>query len=257
MSTFKPIGLATEMFQGDVGRLVASAAAKAPGAGDHPVTFSAFREIPRGLFGSLAAGRSQVTFRTPYLDNDLVELAFRAPAPSRQSPDAALKLVIDHRHALSRIPTDRGIVGMDRGLGHLMRRIYAEVTFKLDYLHKEGLPTRLAPFDPLLGYLSKTGVLGLHKYLPFRLWYRRELSTYIRDVLTDERTSRLPYFSRTFIDSMLRDHIGGTRNYVREINAVLTLEAADRLIVRAAPARVPDRVVHPRFAAPVKVRTAR
>ena len=72
-----------------------------------------FREIPSSLFGSLAAGRSQVTFRTPYLDNDLVSLAYRAPADARRSPDSALRLIGESDPRLGRIPTDRALSSGD------------------------------------------------------------------------------------------------------------------------------------------------
>jgi hypothetical protein len=36
------------------------------------------------------------------------------------------------------------------------------------------------------------------------------------------------------VAAMASDHISGRRNYVREINAVLTLEAIDRLLLRGS-----------------------
>jgi len=239
MSTFKPIGLSPALFHEAFAPDVTSAASRPPGVGDHPVTFSAFREIPWSLFGNLAAGRSQVTFRTPYLDNDIVALAFRAPTLSRRSPDAALRLIGTRHPALGSIPTDRGLVTGGHGLAHLLRRLWSDVTFKLDYLHTEGLPRSLSAADPLIACLSKVGVLGLHKYLPFRHWFRQELAGHVRDVLTDPATLRLPYWNRDRLGSIATDHISGRRNYVREINAVLTLEAVDRLLLRASawPAR--------------------
>ena len=69
MTTFKPIGLTPDLFNPDFSRLIESAPQKPSGPDEHPVTFAAFKELPWNLFGSLAACRSQVTFRTPYLDN--------------------------------------------------------------------------------------------------------------------------------------------------------------------------------------------
>src|SRR5262245_50722036 len=231
MSTFKPLGLSSAMYQSDFAPIVASSARAIAAPRDHPVTFSVFREIPSSLFGSLAAGRSQVTFRTPYLDNDIVSLAYRAPAQARQSPESALHLIGRSHAGLGRIPTDKGVVVGGNGAMHALRRLFAEVTFKLDYLHKEGLPHRLSPLDPAINGLSKFGVLGLHKYLPYRRWFRNELSTYVRQVLSDARTSRLPYWNLEFLTSIVEQHISGKRNYVREINAVLTLEATNRLLI--------------------------
>jgi asparagine synthase (glutamine-hydrolysing) len=235
MSTFKPIHLAERLFHRDVVGLVSSSLRPtAPANGQHPVTFSAFQEIPWNLFGNMAAGRSQVTFRTPYLDNEIVSLAFRAPATSRRTSDVALRVVSDNHEALSRIPTDRGFLAGSSGVAQAMRRIVSELTFKLDYFHQEGLPRRFSRFDGMIGGLSQIGSLGRHRFLPFRHWFRRELAAYVTEVLTDPRTSRLPYWNSAFLEPMARDHMAGRRNYVREINAVLTLEAADRLIVAPA-----------------------
>jgi asparagine synthase (glutamine-hydrolysing) len=235
MSTFKPSGLDRSMFRDDFRPKVEESAANAVRGAEHPVIFAAFREIPWNLFGPLAAGRSQVSFRTPYLDNDLVALAFRAPAGSRQSPTSAIQLVTNRRPALSRIPTDRALMGTGGRVSRAARALFSAATFKLDYLHKEGLPHWLLPFDSALGGLNHVGLLGLHKYLPYRLWFRGELAKYVTDVITDPQTARLPYWNTGFLSSLARDHVEGRRNYVREINAVVTLAAVDRLLVRGQP----------------------
>jgi len=172
------------------------------------------------------------------MDNDIVSLAYRAPAQARQSAVSALHLIGTSDPRLGRIATDRGIVIGGRGPMHALRRLFAEVTFKLDYLHKEGLPGRLSRLDPMIDSLSSVGVLGLHKYLPYRRWFRDELRGYVSQVLTDPRTIASPYWSRAFLASAAQDHIEGRRNYVREINAVLTLEAVNRLLIRAAPSPI-------------------
>jgi asparagine synthase (glutamine-hydrolysing) len=120
------------------------------------------------------------------------------------------------------------------GPSFLMRRLFSEVTFKLDYLHKEGLPHWLSSLDPLIGSLSKCGLLGLHKFLPYRSWFRRELATYVSDVLSDPYTRLLPYWNSPFLASIVPDHVHGRKNYIREIHAVLTLEATERLLIRGS-----------------------
>ena len=235
MSTFKPSRLEPSMFHADFRPKVDASSANVVRGAEHPVIFAAFREIPWNLFGSLAAGRSQLSFRTPYLDNDLVALACRAPAASRQSPASAIQL-IEHRHPeLGRIPTDRALMGTGSRLSRAARALFSTVTFKLDYLHKEGLPDWLMPFEAGLGVLDRAGLLGLHKYLPYRLWFRHELANYVTDVLTDPETARLPYWNAAMLSSIARDHVAGRHNYVREINAVLTLSAVNRLLVRGQP----------------------
>jgi asparagine synthase (glutamine-hydrolysing) len=222
MSTFKPTRLARELFNPEFGRLVDSVS-RQPSC--HPVTMAAFEEIPWNLFGNLMAGRSQVTFRTPYLDNEIVALAFRAPESMRTSPLPATRLIRASLPALGRIPTDRGVLGENRGLSVAWRRFCAALTFKLDYLHHEGWPAPLA----LLDRVPWIGTAGGHKFLPYRWWFRRELAGYLNDALADGRIADVPFWSPAFIRSLAQHHTRGNKNYVREINVVLTLGALQRL----------------------------
>jgi asparagine synthase (glutamine-hydrolysing) len=242
VSTFKRIGLSPNLFDSEFSSTLNSLPGSTAHEDEHPVTFAAFREIPLNLFGSLAAGRSQTTFRTPYLDNQMVALAYRSPISLRTSPGAALRLIKDNSAALSNIPTDMGLGGQNSGLSAVLKRLFAKVTFKLDYLHNEGFPHWLSPFDSLFeNFASGLGVLGLHKYLHYRRWFRRELAGYINDVVADARTQRIPFWNSDFLECMASEHIRGRKNYVREINAVLTLEAVERLLFRNLPYRLGER----------------
>ena len=80
-------------------------------------------------------------------------------------------------------------------------------------------------------------MLGSHKWLPYRLWFQNELAEYVRDTLTHPATVRLPFWNQRVLPRMANDHVSGKRNYVREINAVLTLAAVDRLLLRSGEKR--------------------
>jgi asparagine synthase (glutamine-hydrolysing) len=58
----------------------------------HPLTFSAFKEAPWYHVNRLAVEQSQVTMRSPYLDNDLVGLLYRASPEVRASEATAPRL---------------------------------------------------------------------------------------------------------------------------------------------------------------------
>ena len=238
VSTFKPLGLQAQLLSESCAKSVAIETQRAVSGAAHPVTFAAFREIPWSLFGLLAAGRSQLTFRTPYLDNDLVALAYRAPASLRRSPRPALRLIERANPQLARIPTDRGELLGSSGLGCAFRRALGEVTFKLDYYRQEGLPTFLSAFDPLLSSLAPLGILGLHKFLPYRRWFQEELSSTVTERLSTERVRQAPWWSKNAPETCARAHISGKGNYLRELNAVLTLEAIDRLLLSEMPRAV-------------------
>ena len=233
VSTLKFVGLSSQLLNPEFRRDTNTIAGQFTNGKVHPVSFAAFKEIPWNIFGSVAACRSQVTFRTPYLDNEIVALAFRAPESLRRSPVPALRFVNNNDPALGRIPTDRGDAGKNRGVASILRRFIAEATFKLDYYNSDGLPHLLSPLDPVLRRVSSgLGILELHKYLPYRHWFRRELAAHISEILADAQTRRMPFWNPGFLESMADDHIRGRKNYVREINAVLTLQAVERLLIQ-------------------------
>jgi len=239
ISTFKPLRLPPALFNPGFNDALDSAVGSLANGTTHPITFAAFREIPWNLFGSLAAGRSQVGIRTPYLDNELVALAYQAPESLGKSPLPAWRLVQANSPLLSKIPTDRRPSPGGSILAGTVRRVFSEATFKLDYLNNEGLPHWLSPFDSMFTRVtSSLKIVGLHKYLHYRSWFRRELASYLHDAIAEARNHQSPFWDPDFLKHMVEDHTSGHRNYVREINAVLTLEAVERLLFRGAAEKV-------------------
>jgi len=237
VSVFKPLGLSPRLMNPDLGYSVNSLTQAWSRNSQHPVTFTAFREVPQKRFGTPAASRSQLTFRTPYLDNEIVALAYRAPESLRESPLMAWSLVEGNSQPLSRIPTDMGVVAKANGLGIAPRRILSKAICKLDYLYAEGLPHWLSSFDRLFDVVdSRARLFGWHKFLHYRRWFRRELADYIAGTLKEVQTRRSsPFWNFGFLETLAHDHINGRRNYVHEIDAVLTLDAVDRLLFHDLP----------------------
>ena len=236
MSTMKPLGLSQWLLRPDLAREVARVSRESGLLTNHPVTRAAFCEVPWSLYGTLAAARSLLTVRTPYMDDDLVSLAFRAPECIQSSLDPWLRIVQRANPLMTAIPTDRGVLLGDRGLRRLRKRLVSEVSFKLDYWRTSGLPRRAARLAPLLGSMFGTDRLPSHRYLEYRRWYRDELSAYARAVLSDPQTLRLNYWNQSAPETAIADHIAGRGTYVKEISAVLTLEAIQRLLCAHTPA---------------------
>ena len=239
VSTFKPVDLAPDLVHSDFQRAFSSKNKTVSDSPGHPVTFGAFREIPLNLFGSLAAARSQVTVRTPFLDNRIVALAYQAPENLRRSSLPAMNLIKKNAPALYRIPTDMAEMGGNRGVAARLRRLVSKATFKVDWLNNEGLPSRLSLLDPMFQRVASSfKLVGLHKYLHYRSWFREELSGYVTEMLSQNRVRESPFWNSLFVEQMSREHMEGRRNYVREINAVLTLEAVERLLFRELPSGI-------------------
>lgn len=232
MTTFKPLGLSPDLFEPDLARGLSEERARLAEVDTHPVSFAAFREIPWALFGVARAAQSQLGTRTPYLDNELVALAFRSPQALRRSAAPALRLVRESGRGLDRIPTDRGQIPARPGLPSAVRSLCYRASFKFDYLCNEGLPDWLSAFDSPLSRLGRrSGLLGLHKYLHYRQWFRKELAGYLREQLADSRARGGTFWNRRFLDRMAEGHTGGHRSHASEINAVLTFGAIGRLLL--------------------------
>jgi asparagine synthase (glutamine-hydrolysing) len=235
-SMFKPLRLSPGLLNPDLERSLNSLAQERVHYNQHPVTFAAFHEIPQKRFATPAASRSQLSFRTPYLDNEIVALAYQVPGSLRSSRLPGLSLVKDNNTMLSKIPTDKGEKGEIHGLDAASRRILSKAAFKLDYFNNEGLPHRLSRFDSLFRRLnSSLGILGLHKFLHYRSWFQRELAAYVNEILTDARTQQSRLWNPVFLEYIAREHTAGRKNYVLEIDAVLTLEAVERLLFGGFP----------------------
>ena len=231
VSTYKPMALAPSLFAGDFLPVLQAARCAAEGR----AAGSALGRILRGAAPPprRARGRRSVlTFRTPFLDNDLVDLALAAPQDPHAATRAALRVVHEGRPDLAALPTDGGLRWPGHGLAHAARRLAAEVSFKLDYLQAEGSRPALAP---LIQTMSKTmtasGLHAPHRFLAYRDWFRRELSTYVGDELTSRRAYEHPYLDRQGVVEVLSDHLSGKRNRLPELNAVLSLVSIERTLL--------------------------
>jgi len=237
-STFKPLNLSHRLVNPDFGRAMGFSAQDLSGNSEHPITFAAFREIPQKRFGVLAAGRSQSIFRTPYLDNEIVALGFQASQRLLGSPFFALRFVKHNNPTLAQIPTDLGLLWHNGRLTASFKRLFCKATFKLDYMYNEGLSHRLARFEPFFRlFNSGVRILGLHKFLHYRSWFQQELAPYLSEALANVRTHRDRFWNSDFLKEMTREHRMSRKNYVQEINAVLTLGAVERLLFRELPRR--------------------
>jgi asparagine synthase (glutamine-hydrolysing) len=198
----------------------------------HRLSFIAFKQVPWHHYSRLAVESSQLTPRSPFLDNDLVALMYTAPPDLAVSNAPSLRLIAEGNPALSRIPTDRGLLYRPIPLVTTLLHVFRECTFKAEYACDYGMPQWLAGIDRSLAPLNLARIfLGRHKFYHFRVWYRDELSRYLQDILLDSRTLSRPYWSATRVKDLARSHIGGHRNYTREIHQLLTIELIHRLLI--------------------------
>ena len=206
----------------------------------HAVSFTAFRQAPWYQYSLLALEQTQVSVRSPFLDNEVVEVAFQAP-DSRivkkdlfEDSDHCTRLIADGDSRYSQIPTDRGLGGQ-RGVRGAMLRAMREFSFKAEYSYDYGMPQWLARTDHLFSRLHlERAILGRHKFTHFRVWYRDRLAAYVRDMLLDPRSLSRPYLEPRVVESMVTSHLKGTGNFTTEITRLLTLELQHRLFFDAS-----------------------
>lgn len=200
----------------------------------HPVTFAAFRQSPWYHHGILALEQSQLTVRSPFMDNEFVRAAYRAPVGPAAEDDVRIKLIQAGNPALGRIRSDRGIGGNGSRLTSFLTHAFREFTFKAEYAYDYGMPQPVARIDHALSGLHLEKIFfGRHKALHFRVWYRDELANYVREILLDPRTLSRPYLQRGAVESVVKAHLSGAQNHTEAIHKLLTLELVQRLLFRA------------------------
>ena len=234
VNTFKPVSLWEQLFHPDFRPYVQKASATfADTCSGHPLSLSVFQQVPWHLYGYLTAAQSQLTLRTPYLDNDLVGLIYQASTSPRTSLELSTRLIVDGNPKLFKIPTDMGSRGEVNILISKFKELLHWLTFKMDYYYNEGLPHWFANFEDTFSFLNlEQHILGKHKYLHYRQWFRKELSFYAKEILTDGSTSKRSYWNGQ-LESMIVNHINGNANHINEINMVLTVELIHRLLLEA------------------------
>jgi len=188
------------------------------------LSFIAFKQAPWYLFARLAIERSQLTIRTPYFDNDLVALSFQAPQEMR-GIEPALRLIAEGNPALKDLGTDRASQLLSIPGITFARHQMQEFTFKAEYAYDYGMPQWLARMDHLFAaFHFEKLFLGRHKFYHFRVWYRDELSRYVRDILLGSRARGRSYLDGVDLEHLVVAHTAGRANHTTEIHKLLTLE---------------------------------
>jgi asparagine synthase (glutamine-hydrolysing) len=227
---FGPLCLCPDVFSADFRPLVQAGVERLNTMrSGSELSFFAFRQLPWYHYPRLALESTQVVMRSPFIDNDLLRLAYQAPPECAKSLSLSLKLIAEGNPVLGRIPTDRGLRHRPLPGITAARHLLHEFSFKAEYAYDYGMPQWLARLDRRLRRFHLERVfLGRHKFYHFRVWYREALSRYIQDILLDPRTLKRPYLNGPAVESLVKAHVGGLDNYTNEIHMLLTSELALR-----------------------------
>ncbi len=195
-------------------------------------SFIAFKQVPWHHYCRFAEENSQLTIRSPYLNNDLVRMAYQAPPGLLLHKQLALRYCSDVEPALKGAPTDRGVLDRPVIVPEKVYQLWKERWPKAEYYFDYGMPQWLAKVDRVLAPLHpERFFLGQQKYYHFRTWYRHQLAPTVREVLLDPATLRRPYLNASRVEQMVNAHTKGTGNYTREIHKLLTSEFIQRDLI--------------------------
>jgi asparagine synthase (glutamine-hydrolysing) len=239
-STFKYVAPFEELFDGDLAPYMREAVASfADIRAANRVSFAAFKEIPWHLFGRLAAAESQLIVRSPFMDNALVALMYQAPPHLRTTNEISLRLISEMSPSLSRIETDMGYGGSGPRLAANVRQLYRYLLFKAEWYYNAGMPHWLARLDHnVLARGLERLFVGSHKIEHYRLWFRDQLFDYVQSMLRDSPAATRPYLNRRYYEKLVTSHRRGTRNWMNEINSLVTLELIQRVLIERHYQRV-------------------
>lgn len=230
---FKASPLSPQLFNRDFVRVGDSAVAtyRAETAGRR-LSLIATKQVSWHHHSRLAVEQSQVTMRSPYLDDELVRLAYQSPKGQEASKTPALRLIHDGAHGLGRIPTDRGLLFRPRPLTTGLSHLFQELTFKAEYAYDYGMPQWLAKIDRCLKPMRPERLfLGRHKFYHFRIWYRDRLAGYLQDVLLDSRSSARSHLEPYRLKTIVREHLAGTHNHTIALHQALSIELIYRKLI--------------------------
>ena len=227
---FRPTNNAHSFVTPDFACLVGDAAATYDRErSGNTLSFIAFKQVPWHHYSRLSIEQSQLTVRSPYLDNDLVATAYRVPEEQRSSASPALRLISEGNPALAKIPTDRGLLFSPSPFKSRVFRAWQEFSVRAEYAYDYGMPQWLATLDHALASLHLERLfLGRHKFYHFRIWYRDQLAPFVREVLLDASSLARPYLERSAVERIVHQHTTGRANHTNAIHQLLSAELTQR-----------------------------
>jgi asparagine synthase (glutamine-hydrolysing) len=198
-----------------------------------PITFSLFHQAPSQGYGRLIIEKSQVILRTPFMDNDLVKLLYLMPSNILKTKQLTISIILKYNPKLLDIPTDQGFLYNDLWLKSKIRQYYRKFFIKGEYLSNYGMPNWI-PSHYFYGFDSilKKIFFGRNKFDHFRYWSQKNFREYIKDVIFEGIEDLKEFLNSNKVKEILNRHILEGKNYVEEIDKVITLILSNKLIIK-------------------------
>jgi hypothetical protein len=109
----------------------------------------------------------------------------------------------------------------------LARQFYRKALIKAEYWSSHGMPAWLSAISRYgIGRFLEKSFLGRDKFQHFRLWIQKRFAGYITDILLQGKRDLKELFNGSQVESIVHEHVAGRKNYVYEIDKLLTLTLA-------------------------------
>jgi asparagine synthase (glutamine-hydrolysing) len=225
---FRPAKLDRSLFTPEFNRLLDEAAETYRAEATVPrLSFIAFKQVPWHHYGRFSIEQSQLTPRSPFLDNDLVRLAYRVPRETATSPQRLLALISSGNAQLERVRTDRSLTRWPFPVISSLAQKWQEFTAKAEYAYDYGMPKPLVHIDRALRPLNLERLfLGRHKFYHFRTWYKGAFSNFVRSAADRPEPG---CYRNGAAHALVREHVDGHANRTLELHNLLSVQLQQNL----------------------------
>ncbi len=201
-------------------------------------SFRLYSEIPWWWNGFIAVESSQVSVRSPFLDNEFVRVLYKAPSRSLDyGTEFQLALIAKYNPKLLSIPTTGTHGGSRSKVINCLLKNYFKYLMIADKIYiRERIPYSMTHWVGRLDYLlaplhADRLIMGFTDFRRYRVWYRDHLASYLRETLLCRKTYERPYWNKAYLEKVVQGHIKGRGTYLREIRKVLQMELIHRVLL--------------------------
>lgn len=119
-----------------------------------------------------------------------------------------------------------------RDLGNMIRQLHREALIKAQYFASHGMNWLAAISNlGLSGFLKRSFLEG-DKFPRFRLWNRKRFASHLTDILLQETEDLKEFFDGRHVERMVRTHLPGRKNYLDEIDKLMTGTLAHNILLK-------------------------
>src|SRR5262249_39530507 len=151
-------------------------------------------------YGRVSIEQSQITLRTPYMDNALVRLMYQAPPEVRASGRMQEQYIRDKCRKLTAVATNMGVFASDSRMVTKFLYLVLWALFKVEYIYLYATPHWMTRIDRAIEGLGLERILaGRQKWEGHRIWIKTEFPDFVRQTLLSPGAHYIRYFERATV----------------------------------------------------------